>query len=184
MIRKIKAHFTKRKLKKAQEKEYLNTLPSYYDHSEIAWEAKEYLTPQRGIAWKIVMTLLLLAIFAFGMFYEALSFSIAMLVFALVYYIVHRKKPQDVEISLSKVGIKVGKRKYPYAKIKSFSLHYEPPYFKALKIRVEGDLAAEIVIQLGEQNPAEVREFLLNKIPELTGRNESLTEIFLRLLKI
>lgn len=184
MIKRIKAHFTKRKLKKAQQKEYLNTLPSHYDDGEVSWHAKDYFAPHRGLVWKIVMIASLVGLFVFGVLYEAVSFSVAMLVFALVYYIVHRKKPQDVEIVLSKVGIKVGKRKYPYAKIKSFCLQYDPPYTKALKIHVEGDLAVEVVIQLGDQNPAEVREFLLDKISERAGHQESLTDIFLKLLKI
>lgn len=184
MIRRIKAHFTKRKLRKAQQKEYLNTLPSHYDDGEVSWQAKDYFAPHRGVAWKICMVAVLVGIFVFGVLYEAVSFFVAMLVFALVYYIVHRQKPQDVEIVLSKVGIKVGKRKYPYAKIKHFCLQYDPPYTKALKIHVEGDLAVEVVIQLGDQNPAEVREFLLDKISEREGHQESLTDIFLKLLKI
>lgn len=184
MIKKIKAHFTKRKLKKARQKEYLNTLYSHYDEGEISWYAQEYFVPHRGLGWKIGMITALVGIFVFGVLYKAISFSIAMLVFAMVYCLVHRKKPQEIQIILSKVGIKVGKRKYSYAKIRSFCLHYDPPYTKALKIRVEGDLAVEITIQLGDQNPAEVREFLLDKIPEQEGHQESFTDMILKLLKI
>lgn len=184
MIQKIKKHYQNRKLRKAQQKEYIENMPSYYDHKELSWIAPEYMTHHRGMMWKVVMSLIIVGVIAYGAFYNALTFSLAVVTFAAVHFLLNRKESREVEVVISNVGIKVGRRKYPYSKIKHFWIHYDPPYVRALRIRVDGDIAGEIIIQLNHQSPSEVREFLIDKIPELEGHHETLTELFVRAFKI
>ncbi len=108
----------------------------------------------------------------------------AVSVFVIAYYLIHRDHPKDVEISISDIGIKVGHRKYPFSRIKSFWLMYEPPHIRTLNIKVHGELAVDISIQLNHQDPSKIREFLIEKIPEKEGHQESFSDIFARLLKI
>ena len=61
---------------------------------------------------------------------------------------------------------------------------YEPPFVQTLNLRVEGDFVGEITIQLAGQNPSEIREYLISKIPEMDGKSESLSDVFVRLFKI
>lgn len=176
MLKKIKKHYAKLK-------EY-NEQPSHYDQSSLSWETPEFIKPYRGWVWKSIMALLLLGAVAFGYFYNALTFSLAVLTFAIVYALVQKENPKTVTVNLSHVGIKVGKRRYPFSKIKHFWIHYDPPHVKNLRIHVEGDLAHEIIIPLSDASPSEVREFLMGKIAELEGHHETLSELLLRAFKI
>ncbi len=184
MIKKIKNKLEQRKIKKAKLKEYLHNLPSAYDNIVISWTAPEHIRHKRGKLWKVIIAGLLIAAMVLGVTHQAWTFALAIAVFAIVAYIVNREHPKDVKISISDIGIKVGKRKYPFTRIKSFWLIYEPPYIKTLNVNVDGELAVNIAIQLIDQDPSRVREFLIERIPEKEGHNESLTDIFARLLQI
>jgi len=127
---------------------------------------------------------ILLAAVIMGFFQGQWSFSLVMVTFAITYYIMHRDHPKDVEIKISEIGIKVGKRKYPYSKIKSFWIFYDPPYISTLNIRYNDHVIVDIAIQLEGQNPADVREFLLGKIPEKVGHLEAFTDVLARLFKL
>lgn len=184
MIKKLKDKFKQRKIRKAKEREYLASQPSAFDNASISWTAPEHIKHHRGKIWKVIAGALLIAAIVTGIVHQAWTFSLAIGVFAVVYYLVNREPTKDVEISISDIGIKVGKRKYPFTRIKSFWIIYEPPYTKTLHVKVDGDLVVDISIQLNTQDPSVVREFLIEKIPEREGHNKSLTELFSRLLKI
>lgn len=184
MIKKIKGKIQDRKFKKAREREQKAINPSAYDNAVIGWIAPEYLRLERGIFTKLFYALVLATTAVFGILYDSWTFSLAILVFAFVYYIIHLEHPKNVEVKISNIGIKAGNRQYPYGRIKGFWIVYEPPYLQTLNIRVEGDILYDITIQLNGQDPAEVREYLLSKIPEFEGKGESPLDALLRFFKI
>lgn len=162
----------------------LSLAPSSFDNAVINWKAPEYPKYKKGIFWKIFASLLLISVVLIGYFYNAWSFTAAIFAFALVYFLLNREEPKNVEVILSNIGIKVGNRKYPYSHIKAFWIIYEPPYFSTLHIRVKNDIAVDITIELGLQDPSIVREFLIDKIPEMEGQNYSVSDLFVRLFKL
>lgn len=177
MLRKIKNKNQKRK-------EALRNIPTGFDHAEIEWKALEHPRHERGRLWYITVGVLTTAAIAWGLFFNAWTFSLVVMVFVFVYALLHRDEAEEVEVKISSIGIKVGHRKYPYNRIKAFWVIYEPPMTRSLYIRVNGDIAVDIAIELNDQNPAEVRDFLIERIPEMEGKNQSLTELFLRIFKI
>ncbi len=180
MIKKIKR---KRAEKKA--KHYaLRNAPSAYDEAVLSWIAPETIRHDRGLAWKIITPIFLILVIAAGFYYNAATFSVAIIAVIAVYYLAHLEHPKDVEVKISKIGIKVGSRKYSYGRIKAFWIIYEPPYVKTLNIRISGEFISDITIQLDGQNPSPVREFLFSKIPELEGQTEKISDIVFRLFKI
>lgn len=184
---KIRNKIEKHKLSHARRKEQLhiiNNAPSEYDKAVISWIAPEMIRHERGIVWKITISLISAVLIAGGVVYNSWTFSLAIAAFIVVYYLMNLEHPKDVEIKLSGIGIKVGARKYPYSRIKSFWIIYEPPYVKTLNLRITGELVADITIQLNHQNPSEVRNFLMKNITELAGQSEKITDTFLRLFKI
>lgn len=179
--------FKKLKQKRKERKEKIYRLlnePSAYDDAILSWVAPETIRHERGLAWKIIISLILAAAIAWGIVYNAWTFSLAVGVFAIVYYIIHLEHPKDVEIVISEIGIKVGGRKYPYNRIRAFWVIYEPPFVKTLNLRISGGIGGDITIQLDGQHPAPVREILIGKIPEMEGQAEKVSDIFLRLFKI
>ncbi|MFA6992501.1 MAG: hypothetical protein WC269_04465 [Candidatus Gracilibacteria bacterium] len=189
---KVKQHREKRALKKAQKREahgrhgteLSHEHASAYDNAVIHWTAPEYIRHERGLLWKVAAATVISLLMVFAVMEDSLTFSLAIIAFAATYYLVHLEHPKRVEVKLSNIGIKVGKRMYSYGKIKAFWICYMPPHVKTLNIHVDGGLVNDITIQLDGQNPSDVREFLLTKIPELEGKSESLGDAILRILKI
>ncbi len=155
-----------------------------FDDAVIAWVAPEAIRHERGKVWKMVMLAIIIGFVVWGIMSQALTFSIAVIVFAVVYYFVGMNSPKDVEVKISQVGIKVGDRRYSYSIVKAFWINYEPPYTKTLNIRIKNNINCDVTIQLNEQNPAPIREFLMKKMPELENQNEKLTDILARIFKI
>ncbi len=184
MISKIASHFKERKIKKAQTREMERNSNTSFDEAVLSWTAPEFIRYQRGIIWKIVVALIAATFVVFGYFYDAWTFSLAVIVFVIVYAIVNRKEPKEIKVVVSEIGIKAGFRTYPYSLIKDFCIVYEPPYASELHMRVSNDLAHEIVIQLWGQNPSELRNYLLKHIPEKPDHKEPLSDALLRLFKI
>ncbi len=158
--------------------------PSAYDKALISWETPEYVVHERGIFWKIFMILLAIFVVVSGFYYGNWTLSLAVLVFAVVYTLIGLEHPQNVKVKLSDVGIKLGVRCYPYSRITNFWIIYEPPFVTTLNIHVDGEFIADITIQLNGKDPSEIRNFLIMKIPEMEGKRESLSDIFVRLFKI
>jgi hypothetical protein len=191
MLHKIKTKYQQHRLRKAQKKEerkrqidQIRNTPTAYDHAHISWIAPEAIIHERGPTWKIVTSLVVLGAIIWGIYTGAWTFSLVVAVFAVTYSLIHLQHPRAVEIKISDIGIKVGYRKYNYSQIKSFWLIYDPPYVQTLNIRVSGQIVDDITIQIRDQSPSEIREFLMTKIPELEGQTEKLSDIFLRLFKI
>lgn len=184
MIKKIHTKIKARKVRKAQEKELRRSMPSAFDHAAIAWIAPEHHDHDRGKFWHVIMTGILLAAVITAFVHNAWTFSLALLAAGFAYYTGHKEKNEHLEVKISEIGIKVGDRKYSYNKIRSFWVHYDPPIAKTLNLKIADDLAGEVTIQLHGQNPAEVREFLIDKIPELSGKREAISDIFAKLFKL
>jgi hypothetical protein len=191
MIKKIKSKIKKGRLARAQKKEQkrqhhyaIKNQPTAYDEAILAWVAPETVRHERGHVWRIVMSFLGFAWAAWAAYTGAWTLAVVIIAFMITYSIVHLEHPKDVEIVVSAVGIKVGGRKYAYSRIKAFWVIYDPPLVKTLNIRVAGEVISDITIQLGNQSPAAVREVLLEKIPEMEGATEKISDIFIRLFKI
>ncbi|MBI2634073.1 hypothetical protein HYW82_00180 [Candidatus Peregrinibacteria bacterium] len=158
--------------------------PSAYDHAILSWIAPEALRHERGRVWKIIMGIIMAGLITWSIYTKIWTFTVALIAVIATYSLVSLDHPKDVEIKISNIGIKVGARKYPYSRIRAFWLIYELPHVETLNIRVRGELAGDITIQLDGQNPSEVREILMEKIPELEGQNEKFSDILFRLLKL
>lgn len=157
----------------------------HYQKALFSWRAPEYIRHKRGPAWYIgaVITVILLVFVAF--LSHNWTMILAVLAFAGVYYLLHiHQHPRDIEIIISDMGIKVGTMVFPYTHIQSFWIIYQPPFVKTLNIQVDKKLYSHIVIQLGDQDPVSVRQFLCTQIQEIEGKNEPFGDILLRLLKL
>jgi hypothetical protein len=73
---------------------------------------------------------------------------------------------------------------YSFKTIKIFWLDYRPPEIKTLNFITTAYINNQITIQLGDQDPVAVKLLLKQYLPEDLNREESLTEMLARKLKI
>lgn len=182
-----KTHRAEKKLHKALKKEaksLMTRTDTAYDKPVISWTAPEYVKFKKGILWYLIFATIFLGGAVLAYIYGSWTFSLVLLAFCASYLIFDQKKPKNVKVILSDVGIKVGNRIYQYGRIRTFWIIYNPPFAKTLNIRVHSDFLVDIEIQLGDQDPGEVHRFLSRKLPELEGKTESVSKHFERLFKL
>ena len=185
MIKKIKHRLKKRVSDRKLLRELLANAPSAFDKANISWVAPEGPEHERGKVWKITSLFLVVSLIALALYSRVWTFALAIGVFSFVYYFLHYRKPvKRQEIVISDIGIKLGSKKIPFSRIKAFWLIYEPPFTKTLNLRVSDDLFGEITVQLEEMDPSLIREFLIDKIPEIEGKKETISDILVKLFKL
>jgi hypothetical protein len=58
------------------------------------------------------------------------------------------------------------------------------PGLKTLNLRVHRQFYSDTIIQLMDEDPAQIRNYLVGQIPEWEGKEERLQDLILRLLKL
>ncbi|MBD3270731.1 hypothetical protein GF376_04345 [Candidatus Peregrinibacteria bacterium] len=156
-----------------------------YLKAVFSWIAPEYLQHPKSTTWWVMAGF----IFLIAIILEAVTGNWTMLLatvtFAVVYYVVHEHAPpKHTKVVISEMGIKVGHQKIPYSEIESFWILYDPPYLKRLNIRTKKSFFADLVIELENEDPSEIKEFLSQYIIEIPDKKEHLTDTILRILKL
>lgn len=149
------------------------------------WQALDYPRYHKTYRWYVIAGVVMLTIVVYGLLTEAVTMSIAFIVLAGLYFLVHRKHSTLMSHSLTTMGIRVNNVFYAYSDIEAFYIVFDPPHVQTLNIILKKNVNKEKVIQLDNIDPADVREVLLNRgVDEMEGQKESLTSLFSRLLKL
>lgn len=155
-----------------------------FDEAVISWESPEYIQHEKGIFWYLIAIACALILCVYAIFTANWTLLVALIVLAAVYYRIHGYPPKNVKIKISRVGIKINSKEYPYQNIDSFWIIYNPPSTKTLNLKSNSRLLPDIAIQLGDQDPSEIREYLASQIREKEGREELFIDSLIRILKL
>jgi len=163
--------------------EKLNFENAFHDEV-IKWKALEYIQHKKGWKWFFVAGLTDAVFCIYAAISQNWIFLIALILFSAIYIWQHDISPRYVDVIVSHAGIKVGDKEYPYQNIRSFWLIYRPPYVKILHLRLNSKYLPDLAIQLGDQDPVVLRNYLCSQIHEDTGKEEDTLNTIVRLLKL
>jgi len=158
--------------------------PNAYDQAILAWEAPEYIQHEKGWRWFLGAGIAVFMFIVYSIVTQNWTLVIALIVLSALYVNFHFEKPKPIEIVVSKAGIKAGRKHIPFQDIKSFWIIYNPPYVKTLNLKMNKALQQDISIQLGDQDPGDLREFLCAQILEIEGKKESFADSLIRIFKL
>lgn len=154
-----------------------------FNNPVIYWQAPKYIQHEKSVKWFIAAGIIVLLLVISSIYFNNWSFAVALITLAVVYFMMHKEEPQMVDVVISKAGIKFGNKEIPYQNIKAFWIIYEPPNIKTLHLQFTG-ARHDLVIQLEDQDPAELRTFLCSQVREIEGKHESFTDALIRVLKM
>lgn len=150
----------------------------------IQWDAPEYIQQEKNRKWYLIAGGIVLVVAVFAALTDNITLALAVVVFAGVYYYMQTQHPpRNIKIRIAEMGIYVGDMYFPYQSIKAFWIINEHG-IKTLNLRVLNRYHSDVVIQFDGQSPADVRNYLISRVPEWEGKHVSATDIFLRLLKL
>ncbi|OGE81070.1 MAG: hypothetical protein A2826_00715 [Candidatus Doudnabacteria bacterium RIFCSPHIGHO2_01_FULL_43_23] len=153
------------------------------NQDQISWEASEFAHYEKSGRWYIILLVVGILILAYALWREDYLMFATLLILLVATYIFAKKKPKQIQVKLSSKGISLNESEYPYSMIKTFWIHYNPPEIKTLNFETSQLLNKEIVVQIEDANPNEIREFLTEYIPEDFEREESYPDKLLRRIK-
>jgi hypothetical protein len=140
---------------------------SYFANSDsVQWQAEEYEHKERDKNWywglgiiilALIITAFLFKNFLLGAFFLLAGFSLALLA---------TKRPDLISFSLNSKGIQIDKKIFYYEVIDSFWILYDPPHRKEIIVKSGKLLMPHIIIPLGDVDPDEVRNYLLQFLEE------------------
>lgn len=180
MLKKI---LSKYKLKKAMLQEAERD-GSHFDNAVVAWEAPLRHKTQKGGLWVALMTIAIAGLIYFGITTNNWIFVVAIIAAVIAYTVDHREDAREVEIKISEMGIKIGKKNIPYSNIRAFWVVYHPPFVSRLHIRTYQKMLPDITIELMGIDPTLIRKHLTRHIIEWEGKDEGFMDICTRLLRL
>ena len=150
---------------------------------EIEWEAPEYEVYEKSTIWYVVFGSIILLIVAYAIYSNSPIMAATFVLAGVVGYINLQKEPQIVEFRINYKGIRAGNELYEYENIKSFWIFYDPPHTRVLSLHTNAALMPFIHIPLGDEDPVEIREMLIEFIPEIK-QEPSIVDALSRFLHI
>lgn len=158
--------------------------PSRFDKAIFTWSTPLRHKAEKGQLWMIIASVVIAALLFYGAYTANWFFVVAIMTAAIVYALDHMEPTQEIEIRLSDYGVKMGEHGIPFSNIKGFWIVHYGPFISRLYLRTYQHLMPDIGIELIDQDPAEIREFLTRHIVEWEGKQEGLMDICTRLLRL
>ncbi len=153
---------------------------------EIKWLIPEYEKHERSKNWYIGAALVAIFLLVFAVLTSSYLFAIIILITSVILVIHDGKDPDLVEVILMGDGLQLGSKIYDFSEFKNFSVMYKPKEdLKNLYFEFENPVKQRISIPLEDQNPLQIRDFLLKYLKEdLSRTNRPLSESLSKMFKI
>lgn len=138
-------------------------------------------SPNMKAIWLTVVVIWLIAV-AVQVFQKNIVTTIFFSLLGLMILIQAKKKPYVAKMEFSPLGIKIGGQSHTYRELKSFWLDYQPSQqIKEISLHFKKWYLPYIKIPIGDQNPVQLRSFLIQFIPEVE-HEETLADVLGRRL--
>ncbi len=136
------------------------------DSALIAWEGPEFEVYERDKQWYIAVLVVLLLIIIYAVIINSPIMAITFILIGVVGYIYLQKDPRHLVFAVTAEGVVVGEELFPFGDIESFWIFYEPPHTYLLSLRMRNRALPYVHMPLHQVDPVELREALLQFIPE------------------
>jgi len=133
----------------------------------MSWSFKQFETVPRPRSWYIGFFVVIALLLAYGLFTNNFLLGIIAILIALMYYLFEKREPQDFRFGITQEGVLAQDRLYEFSSLESFWIFYEPQGRKELSLKSVKNLVPYIHIPLGDADPVEVRNVLMQFLPEI-----------------
>lgn len=146
----------------------------------LSWQAPTRATHDRSRRWYISAGIVVVAAAAYGIFTGSWSFAIVAVLAGGMYTLIHDHEAPLSTIELFDGGVRMDGRFVRWDELSGFWILTTREY---TELRLLGK-RVRMVIHTGDQDVAQLRMILGQRIPELTHMKESIIDILLRICKL
>jgi hypothetical protein len=131
----------------------------------LVWQALEFEPVELDRRFYIVSTAVLLGIIAYALVSNSPIMAITFILIGVAGYMHLEKEPRIIGCGITKEGVVADRELYAWENIRSFDL-LEDENGASLSLETKGSLLSRISIPLEGNDPALVRDILLEMVPE------------------
>jgi len=131
-----------------------------------SWETEEFSYYEKTKGWFLIGGVFFFLIIGYFIFVKELITAVTFLLLGVTVYLFSLKKPRIINCSINYHSIIVDNVTYPLTDLESFWIFYEPPDFKVISLKHKKPYLPHIHIPLGEEDPMETRQILLELLTE------------------
>ena len=132
-----------------------------------SWSFPEFETPDRPRWWYLVAGLVLLLLLAYAIISLNFLFAVVLVMITIIWLIREKETPLTVDFSITDEGLQLDHSFYDYDEFDAFYIIYQPNQEnKSLYFHFKSRLKPRLHIPLREQDPIEIRNFLLSYLKE------------------
>lgn len=149
------------------------------------WNFPEFDPSPRSHRWYLWFGILAALMVGLGVFTDNFLFSIIVVLVALIIFLRNWRRPANLYFAFTPQGVHIGRTFYPMKEFKSFWIVYRPPAVETLYLEFNSMWRSSLAIPLQGKNPLQIREVLLQYLPEnLENDEEPLADALARMLQL
>ncbi len=149
---------------------------------EISWQALEYPEYKKNPFWFVLFGLVVALLVLFGIYTDSWTTAILFLLCGIIGIVYSSQKPKTVNIALNATGVRINSLFYSHKTIKKFWIIYNPEV-KTLYLETTAYLDRIIRIELANQDPVEIKNFLSQYLEEDLEHEETFSDRIARKMK-
>jgi len=143
------------------------------------WRAPEFDKTEKNKSWFVVPGIIAIILGIVALLIDNILLLVLVLLGFFNFYIYAKKEPKIVKFKINERGLEIDEKLHDFDSLRSFWVFYDPPAEKEISFRSKKTFFPYIRIQLDEQNPNEIRKYLLRFLPEKRHK-ESLIDLWMR----
>lgn len=147
-----------------------------------SWQLKNRQQKRRRTHWVILFIIIGLSLLILGLVQKNFIFIVLVLLSLFMFYRFNKISQVNMSFLINQQGVTIDKTLYPYDHLKSFWIFYAPGGRQELSLESKKNIMPYIRIPLGNQNPKQIRDWLLQYLPE-KEQEESLVDVIAHRLR-
>ncbi|MFA5935144.1 MAG: hypothetical protein WC827_04655 [Candidatus Paceibacterota bacterium] len=134
---------------------------------KISWKALEYKKKEKTADWYWAVIIIAISGAIIAFILHDILFAILLIIATSALLIFSTKDPQTIEVSIDKRGVVVNKDMYPFATLEAFWLDISEDDNHKVLLRSKKTFMPLIAIPLEEYHHMDIRDLLLEFLPEI-----------------
>ena len=153
---------------------------------ELTWEIEEYTKHPRDKKWYIIASIIAVGLIVYALIDKNYFFALVIIIAAGLIVFFDNEPPKKLNFTIKYDGVEVGKNFYEFTSMVNFYIIYKPKEgVKKLFFEFKNPLKHRLSINLYDQNPIIIRDYLLQYLTEdLDKENEPLTEGLAKIFRL
>lgn len=146
--------------------------------NELFWETPEYMHTEKGADWYWIVGIISITISILSVVLGNILFAVLIIVGSFTLCLYASRPPELIPIKINQKGIRIKDLFYPYNSLESFWVEEEELHPRII-IKSQKTFSPHIVVLIHEIDPDDIRDMLLQYLPEEKQSEPFLEKLFI-----